>query len=130
MQSTNKRYGQKGLLAVGLSLALFIAACGDDDEGTDAGGVEVEVDVAGALEAGDGTEVTVRGHLIALPDGTAELCGGPIQESAPPRCGDPALPVDGLADPASVPGAVAVGGWIEGDVVLTGTVSSGRLDVS
>ena len=121
-----------------MAALLLAGACSDDDEAQfdgdpslpDPGGAPAPVDVAGALDAGDGTLVRVAGHLIVLPDGTAELCGGPIQESAPPRCGDPALPVDGLDDPLSVPGAAEVGGWIEGDVVLTGAVSGGRLDVS
>jgi hypothetical protein len=126
---------RKLLVVVALVL---VGACSDDDEAQfdgdpslpDPGGAPAPVDVAGALEAGDGTLVRVAGHLIALPDGTAELCGGPIQESAPPQCGEPALPVDGLDDPASVPGAAEVGGWVEGDVVLTGVVDGGRLDVS
>jgi hypothetical protein len=87
------------------------------------------LDVADALRRADGTRVTVAGRLIALPDGTATLCGGPIRESAPPQCGEPSLPVDGLDDAVAVPGATEVGGWIEGDVELTGTVRSGRLDV-
>ena len=111
-----------------LVLLLLVAACGGDDDATDGG--PVAVDVAGALAADDGTQVKVRGHLIALPDGSAELCGGPIQESAPPQCGDPSLPIDGLTDPASVPGASEVGGWVEGEVVLDGVVGGGRLDVS
>jgi hypothetical protein len=117
---------------------VVVAACSDGDEAQfdgdpslpDPGGAPAPVDVAAALEAGDGTLVRVAGHLIALPDGSAELCGGPIQESAPPQCGDPALPVDGLDDPGSVPGAAEVGGWVEGDVILTGVVDGGRLDVS
>lgn len=137
----------------GLALLLLVGGCGDDDEvhGSvnadppasttpptydgeaslpDPGGVPGVLDVAAALGEADGSDVNVAGHLIALPDGTAELCGGPIQESAPPQCGDPSLPVDGLADPASIPGTTDVGGWVEGDVVLTGTIGDGRLDVA
>ena len=91
---------------------VLLAACGDDDDG-------------GATEP-----QAVAGHLIALPDGTVHLCLGPVQESAPPRCGEPFLVVDGLDDPLSIPGTTDVGGWVEGDVTLTGTVSSGRLDLS
>lgn len=126
------------LLAGALALALPLAACGDDDgdgrssppaapdPADDSDGLVL--DVAGALAAGDGTSVRVSGHLIALPGGGAELCGGPVMESAPPQCGGPALPVDGLDDPAAVPGATDAGGWVEGDVVLAGTMRAGRLE--
>ena len=132
-----------------LALVVLLVACGDDDDtSTDAppsttpptfdgepslpdpGGVPGVFDVDNALRQPDGTRLTVVGHLIALPDGSAELCGGPIQESAPPRCGEPSLPVDGLADPASVPGTTDMGGWVEGDVELVGVVDGGRLVVS
>ena len=121
-----------------LALAgLLLAACGDDDStGTGGAGdgppaaAEGAISVAEALGQPDGTRVTVTGHLIALPDGSAELCGGPIQESAPPQCGDPSLPVDGLDDPASIPGTNDVGGWVEGDVELDGVVDGGRLDLT
>jgi hypothetical protein len=86
--------------------------------------------VATALAEDDGSRLIVTGHLIALPDGTAQLCGGPVQESAPPQCGEPFLAVDGLDDPTSIPGTTDVGGWVEGDVALIGTVDGGRLNVS
>jgi hypothetical protein len=114
--------------ALAFSFVVVLAGCGDGDDGGDAAPAGT-LNVAEALTVEDGTEVTVAGHLIALPDGTAELCGGPIQESAPPGCGVPALPVDGLDDPASVPGASEVGTWVEGDVELTGVVQGGRLQV-
>ena len=96
------------------ALLVLVVGCGGDDDAND-----------------DATEPqTVAGHLIALPDGTVHLCLGPIQESAPPQCGEPFLVVDGLDDPLSIPGTTDVGGWIEGDVTLTGTVSSGHLDLS
>jgi hypothetical protein len=85
------------------------------------------VDVAAAIVLDDGTEVRVAGHLIALPDGTATLCGGAIAESAPPQCAAPALPVDGLIDAASLMGVTDNGTWVEGDVVLEGTLQGGRL---
>ncbi len=115
------------ILAPALVLLLVFAACGDDDDTGAPAPPDGPIDVAEARGQADGTAVTVAGHLIALPDGSAELCGGPIQESAPPQCGEPSLPVDGLADPASIPGTTDVGGWVEGDVVLTGVLTAGRL---
>lgn len=107
---------------------MLVIGCGDDD-GDPLGALEDRIDVAAALAVDDGTRVTVAGHLIALPDGTSTLCGGPIRESAPPSCGDPALPVDGLDDPTTYEGATDVGGWVEGDVEITGTLRGGRLQV-
>jgi hypothetical protein len=115
-----------------LVLVLLLAACGDDDDAGTTGDTQPPagaIDVATALQQDDGTVVTVRGHLIALPDGSAELCGGPIQESAPPQCGDPSLPVDFLEDPASLPGTTDVGGWVEGEVELRGTIRTQRLQL-
>ena len=109
---------------------VVLAACGGDDADAEPEADAGAIDVATALQRDDGTRMTVTGHLIALPDGTAQLCGGPIQESAPPRCGDPFLAVDGLEDPASIPGATEVGGWVEGDVELAGIYDNGRLNVS
>lgn len=122
------------LVLCALALAVPLAACGDDadDEAAPDPADDTDslvLDVAGALAAADGTRVRVGGHLVALPGGSAELCGGPIMESAPPQCGDPSLPVDGLEDPAAVPGATDAGGWVDGDVVLAGTMRDGRLEV-
>jgi hypothetical protein len=116
--------------ALAFGFVVVLAGCGgyEGDDGGDAAPTGT-INVAEALTVDDGTEVTVAGHLIALDDGSAELCGGPIQESAPPGCGVPAQPVDGLDDPASVPGASAVGTWVEGAVELTGVVQGGRLIV-
>lgn len=118
-----------------MALAPF-ACTGDDDGGDDrngGGGASVPagaVTVAEALAADDGTNLTVAGFLIALRDGTVSLCGGAIRESAPPQCGGPELPVEGVGDPAGIPGARDLGTWIEGDVTVTGTMLDGRLDTS
>jgi hypothetical protein len=115
------------VLALAGSALALAAGCGDGDDAVRSGPPAGELTVADALAVEDGTEVRVAGHLIALPDGTATLCGGAVMESAPPRCGDPALAVDGLTEPAELPGARSVGGWVEGDVVLEGVVDGGRL---
>ena len=54
-----------------------------------------------ALEAAEGSEVTVSGFLVADKDGNTRLCSG-LLESSPPQCGDDRIDLLGF-DANSVP---------------------------
>jgi len=48
-----------------------------------------------AVSSSDTAEVSVRGYVLARPDGTARLCTG-MAGSYPPQCGEPSLELVGL----------------------------------
>ena len=82
----------------------------------------------GAIADVDGSEVTVRGFLIASPT-EAQLCGI-VLESYPPQCGGPTLRLTGEVPQAVLEGLDTTAepdldkawwGW----VLVTGTVSAG-----
>lgn len=82
----------------------------------------------GAIADVDGSQVTVRGFLIATPD-AAQLCGI-VLESYPPQCGGPTLTLtgevpqdvlDGLDTTTEPDLAAAWWGWVS----VTGTVDAG-----
>ena len=58
-------------------------------------------EIAQGLEAAEGSEVTVSGHLIADSDGNARLCSV-LAESLPPQCGGDRIDLLGF-DASSVP---------------------------
>ena len=59
------------------------------------------MEISQALEAADGSEVTVSGFLIADKDGNTRLCSV-LLESSPPQCGGDRINLLGF-DASSVP---------------------------
>ena len=112
----NKIRGTTTAVTIG-ALMVIALACGNgaepaspDDEAPappTAGRTTLDSDspstseIAQALEAGEGSEVTVSGHLIADSDGNARLCSV-LAESLPPQCGGDRINLLGF-DASSVP---------------------------
>ena len=68
-----------------LSLIALMVACSDSDSDNAGDGARV-TSIGQALAADEGSEVSVRGHLISDSDGRVRLCSL-LLESFPPQCG-------------------------------------------
>ena len=89
----------KGLVAI-LGVAVLIvvaAACGSNELDTSDG----QMEIAEALEAVEGSEVTVSGFLFAARGSNTRLCSE-LLESSPPQCGGDRIDLLGF-DASSVP---------------------------
>jgi hypothetical protein len=120
---------------VALFAILVLTACGTSGgtaapatPGPSAAAFDDPASLIGAIADVDGSEVTVRGFLIATPD-EAQLCGI-VLESYPPQCGGPTLTLtgavpqdilDGLDTTTEPDLAKAWWGWVS----VTGTVDAG-----
>jgi hypothetical protein len=87
-------------IAIGLLVVAgcVVTACAANQEsaGQPAPATTVKVPtVSEALSSNDPAEVSVRGYVLARPDGTAWLCTG-MAGSFPPQCGEPSLELTGL----------------------------------
>ena len=119
-----------GLAALLVVVALSVA-CGGDDAAADTGAGQK--DIAGALGASMGSEVTVSGFLIVDRDGNTRLCSG-LLESFPPQCGDDRIDLAGL-DVSSVPNISTTQGeseistamWTDTQITVTGVKANGGL---
>ena len=121
----------KGLAAVlgAAVLMVVVVACGSDALDTDDG----QMEIGQALEAAEGSEVTVSGFLIADRDGSTRLCGE-LLESFPPQCGGDRINLLGF-DASSVPhtssapssSQIGTTRWTDGQITVTGIKRSGGL---
>ena len=90
-------------------------------------------EIAQALEAAEGSEVTVSGFLVADRDGVARLCSG-LLESGPPQCGDDRIDLLGF-DASSVPNSetprrpseIGTSRWTNSQITVTGIKGIGGL---
>jgi hypothetical protein len=119
-------------LAIGLGVATLIVAglaCGAGK--TPAASNELDtgdgqIEIAQALQAAEGSEVTVSGHLIADKDGNTRLCSV-LAESLPPQCGGDVIHLLGF-DASSVPNSKTPPGpsdiqtarWTDSYITVTG----------
>ena len=118
------------LAALVVVVALSVACGGDDTEADTGAG---QKDIAAALEASVGSEVTVSGFLIVDRDGAVRLCSG-LLESFPPQCGGDRIDLDDL-DVSSVPNISATQGeseisttiWTDTHITVTGVKAAGGL---
>ena len=121
----------KGLVAtIGIAaLVVIVAACGSDESDTGDG----QMEIAQALEAAEGSEVTVSGHLIADSDGNTRLCSV-LAESFPPQCGGDRIDLLGF-DASSVPNSktpqrpseIQTARWTDSYITVTGIKGIGGL---
>ena len=133
--------------AVGIAALIVIAlACGNtagptspNDEAPPTAGGTTPTDssppsatqIGQALEAAEGSEVTVSGHLIADKDGNTRLCSV-LAESLPPQCGGDVIHLLGF-DASSVPNSKTPPGpsdiettrWTDSYITVTG-IKGGR----
>ena len=123
-QDERKTGRMKGL-ALGLGVAalmVVVAACGSDELDTGDG----QTEIAQALQAAEGSEVTVSGHLIADSDGNTRLCSV-LAESGPPQCGGDRIHLLGF-DASSVPNSktpqrpseIGTARWTDSYITVTG----------
>jgi hypothetical protein len=139
--------GFAGIVGVA-SLVVIVLACGSGagpDEAPipaspTAGGATptasnppTSTEIGRALEAAEGSEVTVSGHLIADSDGNARLCGV-LAESLPPQCGGDRIDLLGF-DASSVPNSktpqrpseIQTARWTDRLITVTGIKGIGGL---
>ena len=118
--------GMRYLLPV--MLVMLAVACGSDDSGgTKAGDGAELTEIGQALNATNGSEVTVGGFLIVDTDGNSRLCSV-LLESFPPQCGGDRIDLPGF-EVSSVPNTKSVqfseGGirtviWSDGPISVKG----------
>ena len=121
----------KGLAAIlGVAvLMVVVTACGSKESVTG----DRQTEIAQALEAAEGSEVTVSGHLIADSDGNARLCSV-LAESLPPQCGGDRIDLLGF-DASSVPNSktpqrpseIQTARWTDDYITVTGIKGIGGL---
>ena len=120
------------ILPVLLLIVTLLVACGDDDsDELDAGDKQTEI--GQALEAAEGSEVTVSGFLVADRDGNTRLCSG-LLESSPPQCGGDRIDLLGF-DASSVPNTstpqssseIRTTKWTNSQITVTGIKGVGGL---
>ena len=124
----NRMKGLAAILGVAALMAV-VAACGSDELDTSDGPTVI----GQALEAAEGSEVTVSGHLIANRDGTTRLCSV-LLESGPPQCGGDRIGLMGF-DADSVPNTssaqsssdIQTTRWTNSYITVTGIKAAGGL---
>ena len=135
-------------ILVMVALLAIVAACGSDEARPEtAPGPTVSegsptptgpnpqgtTEIGQALEAAEGSEVTVSGFLIADRDGNTRLCGG-LLESGPPQCGGDRIDLLGF-DASSVPNSetpqrpseIGTSRWTNSKITVTGLKRIGGL---
>ena len=126
--TVNRMKGLAAILGIAV-LMVVVGACGSDE--LDTGGGQTEI--AEALVAAEGSEVTVSGHLIADSDGNTRLCSV-LAESSPPQCGGDRIDLLGF-DASSVPNSKTPPGpsdiettrWTDSYITVTGIKGIGGL---
>lgn len=114
-----------------LFLAVVVAAgCG----GSDGGGGPQLIDPVTALGLSGGTEVLVRGYISFDPGAIRPRMCPMLDESYPPACGMPSLPVSNLTDEQVTQLQLThdpeTGGrWSQNEVELRGRIEGGALVV-
>ena len=115
----------KGLVVI-LGVAVLMAVvggCGSNELDTGDG----QMEIAQALEAAEGSEVTVSGFLIADWDGNTRLCSV-LFESLPPQCGGDRIDLLGF-DASSVSNSktlqrpsiyIQTARWTDSQITVTG----------
>ncbi len=111
----------------GLLLAVIVACGSDDTGGTNAGDGAELTQIGQALNAANGSEVTVSGFLIVDTDGNIRLCSL-LFESLPPQCGGdridlPGIDVRAVPNTKSVefrPGGIRTATWTDDLIALKG----------
>ena len=124
----NRIKGLAAILGVAV-LMVVVAACGSKELDTGEG----QTEIAQALVAPVGSEVTVSGHLIADSDGNARLCSV-LAESLPPQCGGDRIDLLGF-DESSVPNSktpqrpseIQTARWTDSYITVTGVKGIGGL---
>ena len=134
-----------GLLMLLVSLAV---ACGDGSKGVEdeapaqpavgettptGSSPPTALEIGQALEAAEGSEVTVSGFLIADRDGNTRLCSL-VAESLPPQCGGDWIYLMGF-DASSVPNSktlqrpseIPTVRWTDNRIIVTGIKGIGGL---
>ena len=94
---------------------------------------QTTMEIGQALEAAEGSEVTVSGHLVADRDGNTRLCSA-LLESDPPQCGGDRIGLLGF-DASSVPNSetpqrpseIGTVRWTDSYITVTGIKRSGGL---
>ncbi len=113
------------ILPVLLLIVTLLVACGDNDnDKLDAG--DKQTGIGQALEAAEGSEVTVSGFLVVDRDGNTRLCSG-LLESSPPQCGGDRIELLGF-DANSVPNTstpqssseIRTARWTNSQITVTG----------
>ena len=121
----------KGLAAIfGVAvLIVVVAACGSKESVTG----DRQTEIAQALEATEGSEVKVSGHLIVDSDGNARLCSV-LLESGPPQCGGDRIDLlefDASSVPNSKtpqrPSEIQTARWTDSYITVTGIKGVGGL---
>ena len=82
-------------LALGILLVLAVSCGSDEDDSARAGSGAERMEIGRALEAANGSNVTVSGFLIVDVDGDTRLCSL-LLESFPPQCGGDRISLIGL----------------------------------
>ena len=119
-------------LVIGVTtVALIVAACGDDDTGSGSGpisGVGPGISVEEALDSDLDGPLLVNG-LLHVQNGVTRLCAV-LAESFPPQCGRPFLVVAGL-DQNKIEGLISEGSvtWSDQLIQVLGTVEGDVLTV-
>ncbi len=110
-------------------LMVVVAACGSNELDTGDG----QMEIAQALKAVEGSEVTVSGFLFADRDGTTRLCSA-LLESSPPQCGGDRIDLLGF-EASSVPNSktpqrpseIQTVRWTDSYITVTGIKGIGGL---
>ena len=124
----NRMKGLAAILGVAV-LMVVVAACGSNQLDTGEG----QTEIAQALVAAEGSEVTVSGHLIVDSGGNARLCSV-LLESGPPQCGGDRIDLLGF-DASSVPNSntpqrpseIQTARWTDSYITVTGLKGIGGL---
>ena len=121
----------KGLVAtIGIAVLMMIGvACGSNELDTG----DRPMEILQALEAAEGSVVTVSGFLVADKDGSTRLCSV-LLESGPPQCGGDRIDLLGF-DASSVPNSetpqrpseIGTSRWTSSHITVTGIKGIGGL---
>ena len=114
--------GVATLIVVGLACGAAKTPAGSDELDT----VDGQMEIAQALQAAEGSKVTVSGHLITDSDGKTRLCSV-LAESLPPQCGGDWIHLLGF-DASSVPNSktpqrpsdIQTTRWTDSYITVTG----------
>ena len=119
------------LTAFLLMIILSSACSGDGSDKLDE--LDVQTEIGQALEAAEGSKVTVSGFLVMDRDGNTRLCSG-LLESSPPQCGGARIKLLAF-DANSVPNTsnaqssseIQTAKWTNIEITVTGIKGVGGL---